>query len=257
MSKLLPFRGDLDPVKPYLQFLNLSKRYGATPALDDINFSLESGQVLALLGPNGAGKSTLFGCLLGLTLPTRGAILLQGRPLTDQDRAGFGYAAERIALYPQRTVAENAAFFAGLKGLPIGEAESQIERVGLGGARHRKVRQLSKGMLQRLGLAIALCGRPQILALDEPFNGLDPALLGTLQSILREEQGRGATLLISTHTMSSIESLATHVAVLLQGRLTTFSTIDVLRAAHEEGDSLESIYYRIALGDRLVEDSLA
>jgi Cu-processing system ATP-binding protein len=244
-------------MNPYLQIRNLSKRYGANRALDDVDLSLEQGQVLALLGPNGAGKSTLFGCLLGLTLPTRGDIHLQGRPLTDQDRTGFGYAAERIALYPQRTVAENAAFFAGIKGLPISEAERQIARVGLCGARNRKVRQLSKGMLQRLGLAIALCGRPQLLALDEPFNGLDPALLGALQSILREEQARGATLLISTHIMSAIEPLATHVAVLLQGRLTAFSTIDDLRAEHEDKDSLESIYHHIAVRDRSVEEAIA
>ncbi len=244
-------------MNPYLQIRHLSKRYGATRALEGINLSLECGQVLALLGPNGAGKSTLFGCLLGLTLPTRGDILLKGRPLTDQDRAGFGYAAERIALYPQRTLAENAAFFAGLKGLSASEAETQIERVGLCGARNRKVRQLSKGMLQRLGLAIALSGRPQILVLDEPFNGLDPALLGTFQSILREERARGATLLISTHTISAIEPFATHVAVLLRGRLTAFSTIDVLHADHEDNDSLEAIYHQIALRDRSVDEAIA
>jgi Cu-processing system ATP-binding protein len=241
----------------YLQICDLAKRYGATVALKNIAFSVERGQVLALLGPNGAGKSTLFGCLLGFTLPTAGKILLNGRPLTDDDRIGFGYAAERISLYPQRTAIENAAFFAGLKGLPISEARRQLERVGLAGACDRKVRQLSKGMLQRLGLAIALCGRPQLLVLDEPFNGLDPALLGTLQAILREEQARGATLLISTHTMSAIEPLASHVAILLQGRLAAFGAIEALRAEHSEDDSLESVYHQIALQGQPVEEAFA
>src|SRR6185295_12051279 len=133
-------------------------------------------------------------------------------------RARFGYMAERIALYPQRTVGENAAFFAQLKGQSIGASEKELKRVGLYGVRDRKVRQLSKGMLQRLGAAIALCGQPDLLVLDEPFNGLDPALLDELREILRSENDRGATLLIATHTMSAIEPLATHVAILLNGK---------------------------------------
>src|SRR5689334_11982236 len=141
----------------YLQISGLTKRYGAITAVADLNLSVERGQVLAVLGPNGAGKSTLFGCLLGFTWPTSGAIRLEGKPIGDADRTAFGYVAERVALYPQRTVEENATFFALLKGHRVAETERQLKRVGLYEARDRKVRQLSKGMLQRLGLAIALC----------------------------------------------------------------------------------------------------
>lgn len=231
----------------YLQIRGLYKTYGRTTALVNVNLSMEQGKVLALLGPNGAGKSTLLGCLLGFTHPTRGEILLQGRPITPQVRAGFGYAAERIALYPQRSVLDNAVFFCGLKGLPKVEAEKQIMRVGLIEARDRKVRQLSKGMLQRLGLAIALCGQPRLLVLDEPFNGLDPVVLGTLQSILLEERARGATLIISTHTMSAIEPLATHITVLLNGKVAAFGTVDELEAEHGDTGSLEFTYHQIAM----------
>lgn len=241
----------------YLEISGLTKRYGATRALEDVNLRVERGNVLALLGPNGAGKSTLFGCLLGLTQRTSGNILFQGLPCTGAARTRFGYVAERVSLYPQRTVAENAAFFVRLKGQPVADVENQLERVGLWHARDRKVRQLSKGMLQRLGLAIALCGRPELLVLDEPFNGLDPALLDTLQSILREENERGATLLISTHTMSAIEPLATHVAILLQGRLAASGTLQELRAEHDECDSLEAIYHHIARQQREVEGVFA
>ena len=212
---------------------------------------------MALLGPNGAGKSTLFGCLLGLALPTAGEIRLQGRPLSEADRAGFGYVAERVALYPHRTALENAAFFAELKGQRMAEVEEQLKRIGLHSVRDRKVRQLSKGMLQRLGLAIALCGQPQLLILDEPFNGLDPALLDSLQSILREERERGATLLISTHTTSAIEPLASHVAILLEGRLAAFGTVDGLRVEHGNVESLEFIYHQIARRDRVAEEVFA
>jgi len=240
----------------YLQISALSKRFGLTRALDNVNLTIERGRVLALLGPNGAGKSTLFGCLLGLTKPDSGEIRLSGESISDWSRAGFGYVAERVSLYPQRTVAENATFFVQLKGLPVAEVERQLERVGLGYARDRKVRQLSKGMLQRLGLAIGLCGQPELLVLDEPFNGLDPALLDTLQTILREENERGATLLISTHTMSAVEPLATEIAILLEGRLAAFGTMEALRAQHPNADSLESLYHRIARRQHQAQEAL-
>jgi ABC-type multidrug transport system ATPase subunit len=194
--------------------------------------------------------------LLGFTLPTAGTIRFQNRPLAEADRSAFGYVAERVALYPHRTALENAMYFASLKGQSLAEMEAQIKRVGLHRVRDRKVRQLSKGMLQRLGLAIALCGRPQLLLLDEPFSGLDPALLDSLQGILREERERGATLLISTHTIPAIQPLATHVAVLLQGKLAAFGTVDELRAENPEAESLDSIYQQIARRGHVTEEVL-
>jgi ABC-type multidrug transport system ATPase subunit len=230
----------------YLQFHALEKRYGSVRALAEVDLVVEQGSVLALLGPNGAGKTTLFGCLLGLVHPTGGEIQLCGKPIAEADRRRFGYVAERVALYPQRTVRENGMLFARLKNQSADELECQLKRVGLDAVQDRPVRQLSKGMLQRLGLAIALCGKPELLVLDEPFNGLDPALLDGLQGILREEQARGATLLVSTHTMSAVEPLATDVAILLQGRLALCSRLQALRARYAEAGSLEAIYHRIA-----------
>jgi len=198
-----------------------------------------------LLGPNGAGKSTLFGCLLGLLRPSRGEILLNGNQIADAARSRFGYLPERIALYPQRSVWDNGLFFTRLKGGSEDDLKRQLQRVGLTAVVDRGVRQLSKGMLQRLGLAIALCGRPDLLVLDEPFNGLDPALLDGLQDILREEQRCGATLLISTHTISAVEALATHVAILLRGRVAAVGALNEFRARYD-GASLEAIYHRTA-----------
>jgi len=229
-----------------LQITGLSKRYGSVCALDGVELPVERCAVLALLGPNGAGKSTLFGCLLGLTPPTYGTILWHGKPIGDTERTVIGYMPERVALYSHSSVLENGLFFAGLKNQPSAELEYQLRRVGLYHVRDRKVRQLSKGMLQRLGLAIALCGRPELLILDEPFNGLDPALLEGLQGILRQERERGATMLISTHTMSAIEPLATHVAVLLEGKLAAQGSIEALREQFGTEESLETIYHAIA-----------
>ncbi len=219
----------------FLEFNGLEKRYGSVCALQGIDLQIESGSVLAVLGPNGAGKSTLLGCLLGLTRPTAGVIRWHGHPVTDMDRGRFGYLAERIALYPDRTVWDNGWFFAQLKNQPRAELERQLRRVELWSVRQRSVRQLSKGMLQRLGLAIALCGSPKLLVLDEPFNGLDPALLEQLQVLFSEEQERGATLLIATHTISAIEPLATHGAILLEGHLAAFGEVSQLRSQHREG----------------------
>lgn len=241
----------------YLEISGLTKRYGGTPALEHVSLSVERGSVVALLGPNGAGKSTLFGCLLGLTLPTSGAVRLNGRRVTDAARARFGYVAERVSLYPQRTVEENAAFFVRLKGHDVAGVEEQLERVGLRHVRNRRVRELSKGMLQRLGLAIALCGRPELLVLDEPFNGLDPALLDTLQSVLREENERGATLFVSTHTMSAVEPLTTHAAILLRGKLAAAGAIGELRGRGNGAESLEAVYHRIAREQQLPEEVCA
>jgi len=230
----------------FLHFKNVHKHYGRVHALAGVDLPVERGGILALLGPNGAGKSTLFNCLLGLTRPTAGAIVLRDQPIGDAERSRFGYLAERVALYPHRTVWDNGLFFARLKNQTAAELEHQLARVGLIELRRRKVRQLSKGMLQRLGLAIALCGKPELLVLDEPFNGLDPSHLDELAQIVREEHERGATLLIATHTMSAIEPLATHVAILLDGRLAASGTIEALRARHDDESSLEAIFHRIA-----------
>src|SRR5262249_35529014 len=152
-------------------------------------------------------------------------VLLNGAEVGDSERARFGYVAERVALYWQRSVLENAVLFARLKGHSPAAACDQLKRLGLATMVDRPTRQLSKGMLQRLGLAIGLCGQPELLVLDEPFNGLDPALLDVFQEVLAEEKRRGATLLISTHTIAAVEPLATHAAILINGRLAASGAI--------------------------------
>jgi len=231
---------------------NISKQNGHHLLFVDASMGIQKGEKVGLVGPNGAGKSTLFGCLLGLLRSSAGEILLKGNPIVPSDRLNFGYLPERVALYPQRSVWDNGVFFARLKNCPREELERQLKRVGLYAVAERPVRQLSKGMLQRLGLAIALCGQPDLFVLDEPFNGLDPALLDGLQKILLQENERGATLLISTHTMSAIEPLATHAAILLQGQVAAAGALAELRAQHEE-NSLEAIFHRIARQTRSVE----
>lgn len=237
-------------MRPFLQFTNIQKRFGSLVALEDITLAVNQGSTLALLGPNGAGKSTLFSCLLGFATPTAGSIHYRGERLTDRNRPLFGYVSERVALYPNRSVLENATFFAELKGCSPAEIREQLKRVRLEAVVDRKVRHLSKGMLQRLGLAIALQGSPELLVLDEPFNGLDPVVLDEFSTILREEQSRGATIIISTHTISAVERLATHVAVLLYGTLAFNASVEQLRKSNADYISLECLYQRIARQQR-------
>ena len=244
-------------MNPYLQILNLAKRYGRTTALRDVSLQIECARVVAVLGPNGAGKSTLFGCVLGLTLPTRGTVLVNGGAIGHEQRARFGYVAERVGLYWERSAMENAALFARLKGHSDAAALEQLKRLGLAAVADRPTRQLSKGMLQRLGLAIGLCGQPELLVLDEPFNGLDPALLDIFQEVLTEEKRRGATLLISTHTISAVEPLATDAVVLTGGRVAASGPVETLRIAYPGEDSLEDVYRRIARGSEAVEEVVA
>ena len=229
----------------FLTIADIKTRYGPVEALRGVDLDVNEGSIVVLLGPNGAGKSTLFGCLLGTVLPDSGEIQIREQPITADARRQFGYLAERVTLYPQRTVRENAEYIARLKGIDPGVIDDSLRRVGLEDLRERKTSQLSKGQLQRAGLAIALAGRPQLLVLDEPFNGLDPLVLEMFLETVREERERGATILISTHTISAAEEIATHAAILLDGKLAASGSIEELREQFP-GHSLESIYHRVA-----------
>lgn len=238
-------------MNPLLRFECVRKTYGQVTALDRVSLDVPEGGILAVLGPNGSGKSTLFGCLLGFVRPTSGQMEFCGSPVSALIRRRFGYLAERVSLYPNRSILENGVFFGSLRGSGTGEIEHQLGRVGLSDHRHRKVGTLSKGLLQRAGLAIALVGEPDLLVLDEPFNGLDPELLDNVLEILREEHARGATLLISTHNHSVVEPLASHVAVLREGALRAFGSLGDLQAGC--GTALLEEIYRHALRAPLTE----
>lgn len=225
----------------------LRKSYGAVHALRGIDLGVAPGSIVALLGPNGAGKSTLLGCFLGTVIPDSGEMHFRGEPVTNVSRSRFGYLAERVALYPDRTVLENAGFIARLKGVTDADMIASLRRTGMSELSGRKVSQLSKGQLQRTGLAIALLGGSDVLLLDEPFNGLDPVVLESFLQILREEQQRGAAILLSTHAISVAEEIATEVAILLEGRLAVQRRLEDLRDQFRSA-SLELIYREIARG---------
>jgi ABC-2 type transport system ATP-binding protein len=212
----------------------ITKWFGETTALDQVDFSVSPGVVHGLLGPNGAGKTTLLAALFGLVLPDEGTLRLFGRTRAEAGAAwldGVGGFVETPRFYPYLNARRNLALLAALDG---GDAASLIdealERVGLADARRQKVKGYSLGMRQRLGLAAAMLRRPRLLILDEPANGMDPAGIRDLRAALRRLAHDGVTVIMSSHVMTQVEEICDTVTILHQGRVVFSERIDVARA---------------------------
>jgi Cu-processing system ATP-binding protein len=213
---------------------NLSQWYGQVHALDAIDLSVAKGEMFGLIGHNGAGKSTLFKLMLGLIKPGSGQIRVQGVPITGPDfrqvRRRIGYLPESFVTYDNLTGLEVLHLFADLKQVPRAGCAALLERVGLLDAARRRVRGYSKGMRQRLGFAQVLLGSPDLIFLDEPTNGLDPQGIHDFYRILREVQGEGATVIITSHILAEIQERVDRLVVLQNGRVAVQGTLAQLRA---------------------------
>lgn len=207
----------------------IEKTYGAQVAVRDVDLVLGRGECIALAGHNGAGKSTLIKLMLGLIGPTRGTISVLGADPMGGGRADVGYLPESLALYPTMTGAETLAFYAKLKGQPVARNAALLEKVGIAHAAGRRVGTYSKGMRQRLGLAQALLGSPQLLLLDEPTAGLDPALRQSFYEILGELREQGVTVVLSSHALAEVEGRADRVVIMNSGRKCADGSMSDLR----------------------------
>ncbi|HZX26562.1 MAG TPA: ABC transporter ATP-binding protein, partial [Telluria sp.] len=203
-------------------------------AVDGVDLDLAQGRMVGLIGHNGAGKSTLFKLMLGLTPPTTGEILVKGVPIGGRDfrsvRRRIGYLPEAFVTYDNLTGLEVLQFFADLKKAPRAGCAAVLERVGLGGSAGRRVRGYSKGMRQRLGFAQVLLGAPDLIFLDEPTNGLDPEGIHDFYQILREVQGEGATIVITSHILAEIQERVDDLVIMQGGRVAARGTLAELRA---------------------------
>ncbi|MBQ6984302.1 MAG: ATP-binding cassette domain-containing protein [Paludibacteraceae bacterium] len=190
---------------------HINKRFGQQEVLQDVSLEIPEGQVLGLLGPNGAGKSTLMKILIGLWKADSGTV---------QVPANIGYLPENNPLYEEMYVVEYLQFMAGLEGIQNTEYRVQtlIERVGLTPEKHKHIRELSKGYRQRVGLAQALLGDPDLLILDEPTTGLDPNQLVEIRSLIRA-LGRDRTVILSTHIMQEVREMCDRVVILDHGQV--------------------------------------
>ena len=199
----------------------LTKRYGRVLAVDQLSLQVPRGHVFGLLGPNGAGKTTFMGMLLGLVRPTSGSFSLLGANGVSMDALRrIGAIVETPAFYPYLSGRRNLAYFQGVMGRKDpGELDTLLERVGLADRADDAFKTYSLGMKQRLGLAYALLGDPELLILDEPTNGMDPAGMAEVRDLIRSLGSEGRTVLISSHLLNEVEQVCDSVAIISKGRL--------------------------------------
>jgi ABC-2 type transport system ATP-binding protein len=221
---------------PVIDARGVTKRYGEVTAVDEVSLRIEAGEIYALLGLNGAGKTTTIRMLLGMVRPTSGGVAVLGaavRPGMHEVWRRVGYLVETPTAYPELTVSENLAVAARLRGLRgRRHVEDVIARLRLDTYAHRRAGTLSLGNAQRLGLAKALLHKPELLVLDEPANGLDPAGVAEIRDLLLELQQQGVTVLLSSHILTEVARLASRIGVIHDGRLVREIAADDL-AEHE------------------------
>lgn len=215
------------------QWTGVTKRFGSVTAVRDVSLALRPGEATALVGHNGAGKTTLIKLLLGLIRPTEGEVRVLSADPADiagaEARRSLGFLPENVAFHGAMTATELMAFYAGLKGQSVSRNRDLLALVGLSEAADRRVSTYSKGMRQRLGLAQALIGDPQLLLFDEPTTGLDPASRAEVFAMIDRLRESGATVLVSTHALAEIEGRVDRVAVMHRGRLIGAGTLVELR----------------------------
>jgi ABC-2 type transport system ATP-binding protein len=220
-----------------IQIEQLTKRYGATVAVDGLSFVVRPGQVTGFLGPNGSGKSTTMRIVLGLDAPTSGRALVNGRPYRTlrHPMRQVGALLDAGAVHPQRTAAAHLGWMAASNRLPARRVPDVLEQVGLARVARTPAGEFSLGMKQRLGIAAALLGDPQVLLFDEPVNGLDPEGVRWIRQLLRGLAAQGRTVLLSSHLMSELAQTAQALVVIGRGRLLAHTTVADLTAAHQQG----------------------
>jgi ABC-2 type transport system ATP-binding protein len=211
---------------------SLTKRFGGISAVTDLSFSLEAGTITGFLGPNGAGKTTTLRMILGLTAPSSGRALVFDRPYPELPHAALrvGAVLEATDFHPGRSGRDHLRMLGKAAGIPDSRADEVLRLVDLGDAARRRVKGYSLGMRQRLGLAAALLGDPELLILDEPANGLDPEGVRWLRDFLRRMASEGRTVLISSHVLAEIAQTVDRVLIISRGRLLLSSPLAELTA---------------------------
>ena len=222
----------ISPSDPVVAVDGLAKRFGAVSAVEDLSFAVEQGQVYGLLGPNGAGKTTTLRVLMGLERPTEGSVRLFGTEVTPSSREieRVGAMVEQAAFVPHLSGMRNLRLWweAGGARMRDADLDTALTIAGLGDAIDRKVKTYSAGMKQRLGFARLLLGRPELLVLDEPTNGLDPGEIREIREMIARLSGEGVTVLLSSHHLTEVEQVCTHVLVMNRGRFVASGTVDEL-----------------------------
>ena len=215
---------------------HVTKRYATHTALHDVSLAIPRGAVYGLLGPNGAGKTTLIRIINRITAPDEGRVLLGGRCLAPEDVRRIGYLPEERGLYKKMKVGEQALYFAQLKGLSKREATLRLkrwfEKFGIAGWWDKKVEELSKGMAQKVQFIVTVLHEPELLIFDEPFSGFDPVNANLLKNEILALRDAGATIVFSTHNMSSVEEICDHITLIDRSRNVVSGPVDEVRRRH-------------------------
>jgi ABC-2 type transport system ATP-binding protein len=220
-----------------IEIQDLSKRFGDVVAVDDLSFVAREGAVTGFLGPNGAGKTTTLRMLLGLATPTAGSATIGGQPygqLADPFRH-VGAVLESTGFHPGRRARDHLRVLATAARLPLARVQEVLDQVGLAEASDRRVKSFSLGMRQRLGLASALLGEPEVLILDEPANGLDPEGVHWLRRFLRGFADQGGTVLVSSHLLAEVAQTVDEVVIITRGRLVSQASLADLTHRSQAG----------------------
>ena len=216
-----------------LRIDNVTKHYTGHTALNDVSFSVPQGCIYGLLGPNGAGKTTLIRIINHITAPDSGTVTFDGHTLTAADIYNIGYLPEERGLYKKMKVGEQAIFFARLKGLSRSEAQRRLKfwfaKLGIEDWWNKKVEELSKGMAQKIQFIITVLHEPKLLIFDEPFSGFDPINADQLKREILELRDKGATIIFSTHNMSSVEEICDHITLINQSQNILTGNVDEIK----------------------------
>ncbi len=229
-----------------LRVENVSKHFAEHTALDDVSLTIPKGSVYGLLGPNGAGKTTLIRIINRITAPDSGRVLLGDKELRPEDVARIGYLPEERGLYKKMKVGEQAIFFAMLKGLSRREATERLKvwfkRFGIQDWWDKKIDELSKGMAQKVQFIVTVLHEPELLIFDEPFSGFDPINANLLKDEILALRDKGATVIFSTHNMSSVEEICDHITLINKSRNILSGSVEEIR--HRHGNNIFSVAYR-------------
>ena len=221
------------------------KNFGQKVALDHVSLEIPEGKIFGLLGPNGAGKTTLIRIINRITIPNSGDVLFNGRPITQRDVEKIGYMPEERGLYRKMKVGDQAMYLAQLKGMSANDARMELRnwftRFEIQGWWDKKVEELSKGMAQKLQFITTVVHRPKRLILDEPFSGFDPVNADVIRKEILRLNQEGATIILSTHNMESVEELCDNIALINQAKLVITGGVDDIRRQHGN-NNVELVY---------------
>ena len=233
-----------------IELNTVTKQYGSLAAVDNVSFSVKTGEYFALLGPNGAGKTTIVKMLLDFTRPTSGSLSVNGLPSAHAaSRTAIGYLAENHHIPPYLTGWQYLQRCSDLLGISRSETTDQcrriVEIIGMQGREHTKTGTYSKGMIQRFGLGAALLGSPKLLILDEPTSGLDPIGIRETRLLLESFKLQGMTVFLNSHLLSEVEKICDTAAIINNGRLLVKDKISEIV---KDGDTLEDVFVRLVRG---------